>query len=183
MNSVSDHISKLKKLKNKIDYKIAQIENETLQKIFDKIKKDKEYKNIFFKSNWELILICSELPEGDEANSSYYRGEEFSNVYKKYYKTFENFPQGMFDVCENIFFLKKDKIEVLKRIEEIDENYTAIDIFKFNQIFVLISKFYFEKIQNKKLKIKETLNECKKCKYYSICKYQEKCRDLLGETL
>ena len=27
------------------------------------------------------------------------------------------------------------------------------------------------------------LNECKKCKYYSICKYQEKCRDLLGETL
>ena len=44
MNSVSDHISKLKELKNKIDYKIAQIENETLQKIFDKIKKDKEYK-------------------------------------------------------------------------------------------------------------------------------------------
>ena len=27
MNSVSDHISKLKELKNKIDYKIAQIEN------------------------------------------------------------------------------------------------------------------------------------------------------------
>ena len=182
MNSVSDHISNLKELKNKIDYKITQIENETLQKIFDKIKKDKEYRNIFFKSNWELILICSEIPEGDEVNSSCY-GEAFSNVYKEYCKTFKNFPQGMYDVCENIFFLKKDTIEVLKQIEEVDEYYTAVDIFKFNQIFVSISEFYFEKIQNKKLKIKETLNECKKCKYYSICKDQEKCRDLLGETL
>ena len=183
MKTISDKISQLKKFKNKIDYKITQIENETLQKIFDKIKKDKEYRNIFFKTNWELILICSEIPEGDESNASYYRGEEFSNVYKKYYKTFENFPQGMYDVCENIFFLKQDTIEVLKQNEETDEYYAVVNIFKFNQIFVSISKFYFEKIQNKKLKIKETLNECKKCKYYSICKYQEKCRDLLGETL
>ena len=183
MKTIQNKISQLKQFINKIDYKITQTENETLQKIFDKIKKDKEYRNIFFKANWELILICSELPEGDEANSSYYEGEEFSNIYKIYCNTFKNFPQGMYDICENIFFLKKDTINVLKQFEYIDEYYNGCYIYKFNQIFISISKFYFEKIQNKKLKIKETLNECKKCKYYSICKNQEKCRDLLGEAL
>ena len=187
MKTISDKISQLKKFKNKIDYKITQIENETLQKIFYNIKNDKNYEKIFFKKNWKVLLLCH-LIEGEDYQDNYHEnGEKYKDETNNFNDILlKNLPESISEFENNIEFEREkdnsfDYIQVLFYKEVVDEDFICYRKYNFNEEFVKIADFYFKNKRGYD-NVFKTLNsyfkDCDKCKFLSLCgnrdKYEKK---------
>ena len=111
----------LKNQKEDIEKRITNLEKNTLNNILFKIKKNEEYKKYFFLNNWQLLFLCSCLPEGDFVYDGQSDGEQWNEIFANIeqneikdllHENIEEFP--------NLVFFKKneryeDEINVLNK--------------------------------------------------------------------
>ena len=183
--SLKTKINKYETLKIKIENSISALEDAAIEEVFKKIKEDENYKKFFFISNWQLIFACSILPYGDFSNKEFYKGELYPKEINRIFDFVftEKITNDINELKEYICISKNDNIKVLKNEIKLGGYYEFFDEYSFNKKFKKIAKFYFENEYDYVKIIKNYLEYCKECQYFTICKEQNQCVNNLGDDM